>query len=335
MLHYKDLYKLVFDMHKSQSHIDKIVIISGYIGVQTIQHLIRLPQHIEIIVIYGMYGSERISAPLHEALVKIARYNKNIKIKYATIPIHSKIYVWWQEHTIKHVLVGSANFSASGLMNDYKEVLSDIDDPFYDNLKLYIEKVLANSMDCTNPEITVKTSPKVPKTDHKLQTFLDKGICRATLLNNQGLVSKKSGLNWCFSSGHVTEGDAYIAILREYIRMYPQLFPAKKYVDNINPNSDGRKNRENDTIELIWDDGERMLALLEGQQYDAKTGLIYPKQLSSSPKKSILGIYLRKRLGVSTDHLITKSDLKRYGRDNIDISLIGEGLYYMDFSVKQ
>lgn len=118
------------------------------------------------------------------------------------------------------------------------------------------------------------------------------------------------------------------------IKNFPNMFPPKKYLGIDNPLSTGRKNRENDEVELIWDDGEKMIGLLEGQQINKTNGLIYPKQLSSSSKKSILGKYLRKRLGVSLNHTITKADLKRYGRTNIDISLIGEGIYYMDFSVK-
>ena len=49
--------------------------------------------------------------------------------------------------------------------------------------------------------------------------------------------------------------------------------------------------------------------------------------------KSILGRYLRKRLDVPIDYLITMNDLKRYGRDNVTLSLIEEGVYYADFSV--
>lgn len=77
-----------------------------------------------------------------------------------------------------------------------------------------------------------------------------------------------------------------------------------------------------------------MIGLLEGQQTKTINGLVYPKQLSTSPSKSILGKYLRKRLGVDLNHMITKRDLLRYGRTSIDISLVGEGIYYLDFSVK-
>jgi len=50
--------------------------------------------------------------------------------------------------------------------------------------------------------------------------------------------------------------------------------------------------------------------------------------------KSILGRYLRQRLGVSIDHQITLEDLQRYGREYITLSLIEEGIYFADFSVK-
>lgn len=106
-----------------------------------------------------------------------------------------------------------------------------------------------------------------------------------------------------------------------------------------NIESKGKANRENDEVELIWDDGTSMIGLMEGQQLDDDDS-IYPKQLCSSPNKNIMGLYLRKRLGlinrdgsIDTKHCITKADLIRYGRTTIDISLIGEGIYYMDFSV--
>ena len=87
-----------------------------------------------------------------------------------------------------------------------------------------------------------------------------------------------------------------------------------------------------------------MEASLEGEQkHDGKQ---YPKQLASySPKtpyldgkriskKSILGRYLRNRLDVNVDDLITKEMLDNYGRNTITLSLIGEGVYFADFSVK-
>ena len=334
MLYYKDLDKTVLEMQHNTTSSNNIVIVSGYVGYQTIKMLCEQCCDVRITVVYGMYGSERISLPLHQALMEVQRQYSNITILYSTIPVHSKIYMWNYDAKIEKALVGSANFSISGMMNDYKEVLSDVELDTYDILKEYCDYVLSKAISCNNVEVKFKKVFKASGHSKLVQPLLAKNVCRATLLDRNGQVSKKSGLNWGLSKGHVSEGDAYIRITSNYIKLFPSLFPPKKYVGVDNPLSKGKKNRENDEVELIWDDGEKMLGLLEGQQTKTVNGLVYPKQLSTSPSKSILGKYLRKRLGVDLNHTITKSDLLRYGRTSIDISLIGEGIYYLDFSVK-
>lgn len=334
MLYYKDLDKTVLEMLHNTTSSNNIVIVSGYVGYQTIKMLCEQCCDVRITVVYGMYGSERISLPLHQALMEVQRQYSNITILYSTIPVHSKIYTWNCDAKIEKALVGSANFSISGMMNDYKEVLSDVGLDTYDILKEYCDYVLSKAISCNNVDVKFKKVFKASGHSKLVQPLLAKNVCRATLLDRNGQVSKKSGLNWGLSKGHVSEGDAYIRITSNYIKLFPSLFPPKKYVGVDNPLSKGKKNRENDEVELIWDDGEKMIGLLEGQQTKTVNGLVYPKQLSTSPSKSILGKYLRKRLGVDLNHTITKSDLLRYGRTSIDISLIGEGIYYLDFSVK-
>ena len=260
----------------------------------------------------------------------------NVEILYSTIPVHSKIYFWGQGKRITSALIGSANFSVSGLRNDYKEVLSDVDERSFNDFETYYDFVRERCIPCTYNKIKVRKVSRVPRTSVIQQPLLARGICRVSFLDHNGLVPQKSGLNWGCSGGHVTEGDAYIRITMDYVRLFPKMFPPKKYIDGVeNINSTGRKNRENDEVELIWDDGTIMVGLLEGQSYNKIDGMIYPKQLSSSPQKSIMGTYLRRRIGVSMNHVITKTDLRRYGRSHIDISLIGEGIYYMDFSVNK
>ena len=335
MLYYTDLEKIVLDIPTDVST-DAFAIISGYVGIEPIRQLKELPADVRATVIYGMYGSDNISAPLHDALVKIQGELPNVEILYSTIPVHSKIYFWRKGEDIKKGLIGSANFSVSGLRNDYREVLSDIDENSFGDFKAYYDYVRERCIPCTDNSIKVRKVSKVARTTVQQQPLIAHGICRASFLNNKGKVPQKSGLNWGCSGAHVSKGDAYIRITMDYVRTFPKMFPPKKYVDGIeNINSTGRKNRENDEVELIWDDGTVMIGLLEGQNYNKIDGMVYPKQLSSAPQKSVLGTYLRKRIGVSLDHVITKSDLKKYGRTHIDISLISEGIYYMDFSVNK
>ena len=49
--------------------------------------------------------------------------------------------------------------------------------------------------------------------------------------------------------------------------------------------------------------------------------------------KSILGVYLRNRLNVGSDHVVNYQDLINYGRDHIEVSQMDDGRYYFDFSV--
>ena len=335
MLYYTDLESKVFEIPSSLG-VDNFVVLSGYVGVEPIRKLADLPSGVHATIIYGMYGNDNISAPLHDALLELQNKLPNIEILYSTIPVHSKVYFWREGENITNALVGSANFSVSGLRNDYKEILTDMEANSFSDFKTYYEYVRERCVPCTDANIKPKKISKAPKTSRHIQPLLAQGVCRASLLDRKGFVAKKSGLNWGFSKGHVSEGDAYIPILMDYIHLFPKMFPPKKYIGGVlNENSTGRKNRENDEVELIWDDGTVMVGLLEGQHLNKQDGMIYPKQLSTSPKKSILGMYLRKRLGVGINHIITKSDLKKYGRTHIDISLIADGIYYMDFSVNK
>jgi NgoFVII restriction endonuclease len=86
-----------------------------------------------------------------------------------------------------------------------------------------------------------------------------------------------------------------------------------------------------DSVEIIWDDGISMEGLFEGSQ--PVNGLTYPKQISSFPVKSELGEYFRNRLGVPLGQPVRRHHLDSYGRTDVAVSLISEGVYKFDFSV--
>lgn len=77
--------------------------------------------------------------------------------------------------------------------------------------------------------------------------------------------------------------------------------------------------------------GTNISTTIEGSQ--TINGLIYPKQISSFPVKAELGVYLRNRIGVPLDQPVRKHHLESYGRLDIEISLLGDGVYSFDFSV--
>ena len=124
----------------------------------------------------------------------------------------------------------------------------------------------------------------------------------------------KSGANWGFANAHVCQDDAYIALRKDFLRNNPGFFPSHGCC-----------------IDVVWDDGTVMCCLLEGTQ--DVDGVVAPKQISTFNDKSILGVYLRDRLNVESNHVITYQDLQKYGRDDIEVCRLEDGRYYFDFSV--
>lgn len=322
MLFSENLEEIVFGRHNVVLA-DELVIVSGYLGPSPVQRLSSLP--FNTTVIYGMYGSEKIKKKLHEALIPLV--NDRVNILYSNIPVHSKCYIWKRNGQIVHALVGSANFSTNGLCTPYREVLAETTVDTFQPLQAYVDKILANSIKCDD-HIVIVDSASEPR--HFVSENYDPETCEMTLLTRSNEIPEASGINWGHGNAHTTPNDAYIAIRSEYVKRYPQLFPPKQTVPSSTEHG-GRLHRNNDAVEIIWDDGTTMEGLLEGN-YNID-GVIYPKQVSSSPRKSIMGEYLRQRLGLESGAKVTRADLERYGRTSISVSLQSEGIYYFDFSV--
>lgn len=139
---------------------------------------------------------------------------------------------------------------------------------------------------------------------------------KLSLLNRSGRVHHAGGLNWGFGEAHTRLNDAYIPVRMKDLKS--GLIPAKAGADAV-------------TVEVLWDDGQRMNMTFEGSQefYGRK----YPKQLSSADSKDLLGKYMRDRLGVAYDSPVTMADLDRYGRKDISLIRREDGNYFIDFSV--
>ncbi|MBB6447801.1 restriction endonuclease PLD domain-containing protein [Bacillus benzoevorans] len=318
MLFSNNLDQLIFNTHK-YIHCDNLVIISGYASPRPIQQLSNLP--IKSTVIYGMFGSESIPFPLHKTLVNLHNSTQT-RILYSNLPIHSNCYIWRYKSDITYVLIGSANLTTRGLTIPLRETLAETSVDTFEELNNYLNLILDNSVPCNTVDIT----------PNGLHPFVD-AVCSLELYNpRSNKVPDSSGLNWGNSVGHTNPGDAYITIRTSHVRNFPRLFPPKQDSSRNKSSGRGRANRQNDSIELIWDDGTLMDVLLEGSQ--TVNGLHYPKQLSSFPNKNTLGVYIRERLGLPPTALVTKTDLDLYGRDNIHISLLQSGIYYADFSVQ-
>lgn len=317
MLYTQDLEELIF--HRHQLHeTDELIVLSGYLGPRPVARLEELP--FNSTVIYGMYGSEGIKPSLHGSLLNIQGEVDNLNIFYSNLPVHSKCYVWRRRGDIIHALIGSANFSVNGLTTPFREVLAETTFDTFRPLNDYISHILNNSISCLEVGME-RVIEETEQTDD----------CLMTLLGRNGEVQNAAGLNWGQNpNNHTTPNDAYIPIRTTHIRDFPNLFPPKQ-LNPLEIDGRGRMQRHNDSIEIIWDDGLTMEGLLEGSQ--PVEGVIYPKQISSFPIKAELGEYIRNRIGVPLGQPVRKHHLESYGRTDIEVSLIGEGVYRFDFSV--
>lgn len=136
-----------------------------------------------------------------------------------------------------------------------------------------------------------------------------------TLLTRNGQMHSAGGLNWGGNAlNHTRPYDSYIPIHIGTIRANPGLFYPKPIVQQL--------------INFHWDDGTVMQGLFEGNGPNN-----YPKQISSTPHKDILGRYFRTRLGLPITRRISIDDLINYGRTTVTIERIDNFNYTLDFSV--
>ncbi len=316
MLYTKNLEDIIFHRHEFHNT-DELIVLSGYLGPKPVRKLESLPLTSK--VIYGMYGSEGIKPSLHNSLKTIQNSVNNLDIFYSQLPIHSKCYVWRKNNEIVHALLGSANFSVNGLTTPFREILAETTFDTFQPLNEYIQHILNHSISC------------LELGDESIITEIEENaFCNTTLLGKDGEVQNFAGLNWGQNlRNHTTPNDAYIAIRTSQIRNYPNLFQPKQFTPLFDTR--GRMRRHNDSIEIIWDDGVTMEGLFEGSQ--PIDNIIYPKQISSFPQKSELGEYIRNRINVPLGQPVRRHHLEKYGRLDIKISLLGDGVYKFDFSV--
>lgn len=336
MLFCQNLDNIVFNRNQL-FRCDELIVLSGYVGPSPVHRLGTLP--LKSTVIYGMYGCDGIQQSLHNALVAENKSLDNVDVLYSTMPVHSKCYIWRNKGEVVHALIGSANFSTNGLTTPFKEILAETTIDTFDPLNEYLKLVLERSIICNNAEVKANKS-RFQK--GKAEKEYDKDVCSMPLFildkNGTPTVPLQSGINWGMAKlngSHVNINDAYIRIGSDLIEHYPDLFPKKQECPSEGTNVGRSGHRHNDNIEILWDDGMTMTGLLEGSVPKNFNGVreLYPKQISTTPKKSELGQYLRGRLGIPEGTPITYSDLEKYGRTTIDVSLQGEGIYYFDFSV--
>ncbi|HJA66507.1 hypothetical protein B5F07_02420 [Lachnoclostridium sp. An169] len=318
------------------SRSDEVIVISGYIGPGAVSDLALVCPHTT--VVYGMYGKDGISDFMHKSVCELTRSMPHLRILYSQNAVHAKIYVFKKDRSVFCVLTGSANLSERGLSAPANaEILTVLAPDYYADASAYLRTVLTDCIECSSlPSAPVRTPAYRRVSAYSARITNPLTVLMPLFLTDtrrKKYVPEHSGLNWGNQAGHSRKSGAmesYIPISARHIDSYPMLFPPKQLVRLT---SGGKSTRENDPIEIIWDDGHIMKAIFSGNGV-IRNSRLYPKQLTSNDGGGAeLGGYIRTRMGLDERQLITYADLQQYGRDTIQLTLIQEGVYAADFSV--
>jgi len=330
-----NLENLVLQRH-NHNKADELLILGGYIGYIPVEKISK--EKIKTKVIYGCMRSANLNQQSHKKYKELTNNSNNLEVYYKKNYNHSKIYCWIKDKKVIEIIAGSANFSFGGLTNDYQETLFDINKIYYEQTHNYLLGALNDSEICTEyefipqPQKAKDLKPIKDKLDFVISNFPPSA--RLSLKASTGRFEERSGLNVGQAQktgSHVNINDCYVPIRVSIIDELPELFPNRGL--NLNAGTgwgnDSKKSKSN--AEFLFDDGEVMPISFEGT-VPRKTGELF-KQFRSYGSNKLLGIYLRKRMGIKSGEAFTELDFKNYGRDTIDLTLLSKGQYYADFSV--
>ena len=337
MVYFNNLESLVLDRHLDNKA-EELIILSGYIGPLPIERLAQ--RQIRSQVIWGTLAEDKklFTPEYHNKYKSITSDTSNsTEVLYKDFYDHSKIYCWLKNDEPIEILAGSANFSNRGLKGANRESLFDVKDDDYSAVHNYLRAALNGSILSTihpGPRPASLVPPQ-PYNAHA-STMLDRVISTSPQVADIYLGGKgrkmqnAAGLNWGHGNGHNSKDCGELRLRANLVRAIPDLFPNNGINLNIGSGQSHRNKKEN--AEILFDDGFVLDASFEGQGGSAGNGQVYYKQLTSFPQKNVFGTYFRHRLGLGRFDKITDQDLVNYGRDSIRLELIGEGMYYADFS---
>ena len=326
-----NLENLILNRHL-QNKADELLILGGFIGISPIE---KIANKIKSTIIYGCIKNSNLNLQQHNKYLSITKAS-SVEILYKKNYNHSKIYCWLAANKVVEIIAGSANFSTSGLNNDYQESLFDVPGKDYKKTFDYLQQVLDDCIPCNEhqfiPQKRLKLNSKVNNLDKILSR--DPPSARLSLRSSKGAFYD-SGINVgqkYLTGAHVNINDCYVPIRVELIDSLPELFPNNGINTKVGTGYGKASKKNKPNAEFLFDDGEVMDISFEQKGPKRSDGYVY-KAFRSFRPNSKLGEYLRKRLDLESGVPFQEKDFMKYGRDHIDLTLLDEGIYYADFSV--
>lgn len=320
----EDLYNEVL-LEPAKKGCNKLLIISGYataaMAFRHLNDLKKINPKIEVNLIVGMCAQDGLSKSNHRGFQKLMDedFSGLFTVSYVPKcpPVHSKAYIWLKDDMLSQAYVGSANYTQTAF-DTQRELLSECPpkeayDYFqsFDDQTIYANHPDAENMVTIYKDQTYNRLVKQKKlVEDRLPATPDGVVLeglpfeRLTLLDDNGVVPERSGLNWGQRTGR-EPNQAYIKV------------PATIYKTDFFP-----VKGEHFTV---YTDNDKVLICTRAQEE-------YGKAIETPHDNSILGKYFRDRLGIPLGSKVERADLDRYGRTDVGFYKIDDETYYMDFS---
>lgn len=243
------------------------------------------------------------------------KYKYDFKCGYITDypPVHSKVYSWLKNGEPVMGFMGSANYTQNAFSRSMREVLTEKEPvSCFD----YYQNLIGSTVDCLTGDVSDlierfeqrrRKGALIINAEQETAIITDTEPDKVTLTlldNKTGETPTRSGLNWG-QRDRRNRNQAYINIPAKIGNS--GFFPAR-FVQFM----------------VLTDDGKEMIC---------RRGSDGGKGLTSTFNNSLLGEYFRYRLGTASGAYITKDDLLRYGRTDVDFHKIDDETYLMNFSV--
>lgn len=339
---------------KNVTESDEITIISGFFSIDVLENIAKTG--IPITFYYGMYLKNGLSSAYNNSFKRLEATYTNLHIYIPIIyHVHTKCYIFKKSSTIIQAFVGSANCSSSALnTSDNSELLMPVEKQSdKDFLNQYAKSIKNDSVHFDDPLITVTAKSKTLSVSKKRAKGTPNSWNKYSgnpfsaiiplyyMKNGKPVVHDVDGLNWG-KGPHASKNptiESVIPIRKFQVENHPLLIP---FNGTRGSGSGGKIQRMQNPIEVTWDDLTIMKMVFQqiGVEIPSKAKRApgdayrqYPKALTSNSGGEELGIYLRNRLGLRSNAVVTYKDLRKYGRDYVTLTLTAAGNYELDFSV--
>ena len=319
--------KVLIDPAKNGA--DTLYVVSGYAtAAMAFHHFDSLKKshgkQIKINLIVGMCPYDGLSLSNHKAFQQLVSIDFSDYFKCSYIfnapQVHSKSYAWFNGKKPVSGFVGSANYTQNAFSKSQRELLISCDP----SLGLdYFNSLISDSVYCTHNEIEnyIEIYRDTYYSRRKKELLERQGIqlitsetpdlqdlpaVRISFLDRHDDLPHRSGLNW---GQRPEEG-------REPNQAYIKL-PSFVYRTDFFPSVAVH-------FTVLTDDN-KVLICTRAQENG--------KAIHTPHNNGLIGEYFRHRLNIPSGHPVTKEDLLRYGRTDIDFYKIDDETYFMDFSV--